>query len=101
MHMTISQFLVWLIIGALAGNVVGRLVTLRKEGLGFWTNILTGMAGAVVGGVIFRVFSIDLGLGDLKIDGEDLVSAFVGSLLCVIGWKIFRKKSGKAAERAS
>jgi hypothetical protein len=48
--MTVSKIIVWLIIGALAGTLAGRLVTFRKQGLGFWTN---------------------LGLGEIKITFED------------------------------
>ena len=88
--MTIGKILVWLIIGALAG----RLVTFSKQGLGFWTNLIIGMAGALVGGVLFWMFRIDLGLGEIKITGEDLVSAFVGSLLCVGAWKLIQKRRG-------
>jgi uncharacterized membrane protein YeaQ/YmgE (transglycosylase-associated protein family) len=68
--MTISKIIVWLIIGALAGTLAGRLVTFSKQGLGFWTN---------------------LGLGEIKITFEDLISAFVGSLLCVGAWWLIRK----------
>jgi uncharacterized membrane protein YeaQ/YmgE (transglycosylase-associated protein family) len=42
------------------------------------------MVGAVVGGLIFRLLHIDLGLGEIKITFEDLISAFVGSVLCII-----------------
>lgn len=48
--MTISKIIVWLIIGALAGTLAGRLVTFGKQGLGFWTN---------------------LGLGEIKITFKD------------------------------
>jgi uncharacterized membrane protein YeaQ/YmgE (transglycosylase-associated protein family) len=92
--MTIGKILVWLIIGALAGTLAGRLVTFSKQGLGFWTNLIMGMAGALVGGVLFWMFRIDLGLGEIKITGEDLVSAFVGSLLCVGAWKFIQKRRG-------
>jgi uncharacterized membrane protein YeaQ/YmgE (transglycosylase-associated protein family) len=92
--MTIGRILVWLITGALAGTLAGRLVTFSKLGLGFWTNLFIGMAGALVGGVLFWLFRIDLGLGEIKITGEDLVSAFVGSLLCVGAWKLIQKRRG-------
>jgi uncharacterized membrane protein YeaQ/YmgE (transglycosylase-associated protein family) len=69
-----SKIIVWLIIGALAG----RLVTFSKQGLGFWTN---------------------LGLGEIKITFEDLISAFVGSLLCVGAWWLIRKRTASANRR--
>jgi hypothetical protein len=34
---------------------------------------------------------IDLGLGEIKITFEELISAFVGSLLCIITWRLIRK----------
>ena len=86
-----GQLVVWLIIGAFSGTYAGRVVTLKREGLGRWTNIAVGMAGAVVGGFLFWLFGINLGLGELKVTFEDLISAFVGSMLCITGWWIFRK----------
>jgi uncharacterized membrane protein YeaQ/YmgE (transglycosylase-associated protein family) len=51
MNLTVGQFIVWLIVGSLAGTLTGRLVTFRKEGLGRWTNLGVGMVGALIGGL--------------------------------------------------
>jgi len=83
------------VVGGLAGNLVGRLVTFKKEGLGRWTNIGVGMVGALIGGLIFKVFHINLGLGDIKITFQDLIAAFLGSLLFVIVWWAVAKFRGK------
>jgi uncharacterized membrane protein YeaQ/YmgE (transglycosylase-associated protein family) len=91
MSIPISKIMVWLIIGALAGTLAGRLMTFTKRGFGLWANIGFGMVGAVVGGLIFRLLHIDLGLGEIKITFEDLISAFAGSLLCIITWRLIRK----------
>jgi uncharacterized membrane protein YeaQ/YmgE (transglycosylase-associated protein family) len=91
--MTISKIIVWLIIGGLAGTLAGRLVTFSKQGLGFWTNLGLGMLGAVVGGGLFWLLGFDLGVGEIKITFEDLISAFVGSLLCVVAWRLIRKRA--------
>ncbi len=96
--MVIGEVIVWLIIGALAGTVAGRLVTFSREGLGKWTNIGVGMLGAVVGGYLFGLFGIDLGLGELKISFEDLISAFVGSLLCIVAWWLIRRTIGRKSK---
>ena len=45
----------------MAGNLAGRLVTLKKEGLGRWTNLGVGMVGALIGGLVFIVFDMDTG----------------------------------------
>jgi uncharacterized membrane protein YeaQ/YmgE (transglycosylase-associated protein family) len=95
MNLTVGQFVVWLIVGALAGNLAGRLVTFKKEGLGRWTNLGVGMVGALIGGLLFRVFHINLGLGEIKVTFEDLIAAFLGSLLFVVIWWIIAKFRGK------
>jgi uncharacterized membrane protein YeaQ/YmgE (transglycosylase-associated protein family) len=65
--MTIGKIIVWLVIGAFAGTLAGRLVTFSKQGLGFWTHLGVGMAGAVVGGFLGqfiglgKVSSFDIG----------------------------------------
>ena len=66
------------------------MVTFRKEGLGRWVNLGVGMVGALVGGFVFNVFHIDLGLGELKLTFEDLLSAFLGSLVLIVAWRIVR-----------
>ncbi len=96
MHLTLGQFIVWLIIGGVAGNLAGRLVTLKKEGLGRWTNLGVGMVGALIGGLVFNVFNINLGgLRDLTISFQDLIAAFLGSLLLIVVWWLVRMFLGK------
>lgn len=95
MNLTIGQLIVWLVVGALAGNLTGRLVTFRKGGLGWWANLGIGMVGALIGGLIFRVFHINLGLGEIKVTFEDLIAAFLGSLLFVVVWWLVTKLKGK------
>ena len=91
MSVPVGEIIVWLIIGALAGTLAGRLMTFSKRGFGLWANVAFGMIGAVVGGLIFRLLHIDLGLGEIKITFEDLISAFVGSVLCIIAWRLIPK----------
>jgi len=95
MNLTVSQLIVWLIVGGLAGTLVGRLVTFKKEGLGFWTNLGVGMVGALIGGMVFRIFNIDLGLGEIRVTFEELIAAFLGSLLFVVAWWLVGKFRGK------
>ena len=95
MSISIGEIIVWLIIGALAGTLAGRLITFTKRGFGFWVNTGVGMLGALVGGFLFRLFHIDLGLGEIKITFEDLISAFAGSLLCIIVCRLIRRNAGQ------
>ena len=93
MELTVSQFIVWLVVGGVAGTLAGMLVTFKKKGLGRWTNLGVGMVGALIGGLVLRVFKINLGLGEIKI--EDLIAAFFGSLLFVAVWWLVAKFRGR------
>jgi uncharacterized membrane protein YeaQ/YmgE (transglycosylase-associated protein family) len=91
----LGPVIVWLIVGGLAGTLAGRLVTFKKEGLGRWTNVAVGLVGALIGVGLFKVFHIDLGLGEIKITFEDLIAAFVGSLLFIVVWRLVGWYIGK------
>ena len=91
MHLTIDKIIVWLIIGGLAGWLTGMLVKRKKKGFGHIYNTIVGLAGALIGGFIFHVFRIDFGIGDISISLKDLVSAFIGSLVFLLGvWWVKR-----------
>ena len=100
MNFTLSELLIWLIVGGLVGSFVGMLVTRKKEGFGHWINLGIGMVGAVIGGIIFNLFKIDLGLGDFAITAEDLISALLGGVLFVAAVWIFQKvRANKKAKQ--
>lgn len=90
--MTVGKIVVWLILGALAGSLAGRVVTFSRSGFGRWINLGFGMLGAVVGGFLFSLLDINLGLGEIKITLEDVISAFLGSLLCILTWWLIRRR---------
>jgi uncharacterized membrane protein YeaQ/YmgE (transglycosylase-associated protein family) len=98
--MNIGQIIVWIIVGGFAGTFAGRAVTLKKEGLGRWTNLVVGMVGAVIGGELFRLFRIDFGLGELKVTFEDLIAAFLGSLLVIFAWRIIARTKVKDPKKS-
>ncbi len=93
MQITLIQIIVWLIVGALAGSLVGKAVKRSREGFGRWTNLGVGLIGAAVGGFLFDLFQIDLGLGELAISFEDLVAAFVGSVIFLAGVRLLGNRS--------
>ncbi len=99
MHVTFGEILIWLIVGGLIGSFVGRLATRSKKGYGRVPNLFLGLVGAVVGGVVFEIFNIDLGLGDMSISFEDLIAAFVGSVLVLaMVWTVRRYRSKERAK---
>jgi uncharacterized membrane protein YeaQ/YmgE (transglycosylase-associated protein family) len=78
---TIDQVIVWIVIGILAGTLVGRLITFKKEGLGLWRNLALGLSGALIGGFLFRMVGIFPELDRFSVSLRDIVAAVIGTLL--------------------
>ena len=88
----VGEIIVWLIVGALAGTLAGMVVKRTKRGFGPLPNLGIGMVGALIGGGIFNLFKIDLGLGQIAVTFEDLLAAFIGSLIVVLVVWIWRRR---------
>jgi uncharacterized membrane protein YeaQ/YmgE (transglycosylase-associated protein family) len=80
MHLNVAQLVVWIVIGALAGTLAGKIMRHEKD---FWANLIIGLIGALLGGFLFDFFKIHLGLGNLNISFDQLLAAFVGSILFI------------------
>ena len=91
MKITWAAIVVWLIVGALAGSLAGMVVKRSKEGFGRVANIGIGLVGALVGGFFFKIFNINLGLRNIVVSFEELVAAFLGSLLFLLVLLLVRK----------
>jgi uncharacterized membrane protein YeaQ/YmgE (transglycosylase-associated protein family) len=94
MSISLSQIIVWLIIGAAGGTLAGALVRWQRAGFGWWTNLGIGLVGALVGGVLFRLFGILPGLDSIAISLRDVVSGVVGSILFLLGLWIWQRWHG-------
>jgi len=78
------EFLLWLLIGALAGFLAGRVM--RGGGFGLLINILVGIAGGWLGGSVLGWFNIVF-FGHIGY----LITAFLGA--CLLLWiiSLFKK----------
>jgi len=94
MQITVSQIVVWIVVGAIAGALVGMAVKRSKAGFGRWANLGIGLVGALIGGGLFRVFNVDLGLGALSISLQDIIAAFLGSLIFLGAVRLARSSRG-------
>jgi len=92
MEISSSEIIVWLVVGALTGPVVGMLAKRSREGYGRWRNLGIGLVGALLGGGLFKLFHIDLGLGSLAISLQDLIAAFLGAMLFLLAVFAIRRK---------
>ena len=94
--MSWTAIITWLIVGALAGSLTGMVVKQKKRGYGALANVGIGLVGALIGGGLFRIFGIDLGLGQISVSAQDLLSAFAGSLLFLGALRLYKKQQKSA-----
>jgi uncharacterized membrane protein YeaQ/YmgE (transglycosylase-associated protein family) len=88
---TLDQFIVWVVVGLVGGSLAGFMITWRRQGLGLWRNMAVGLAGALVGGWLFRLFGIFPGLDKFAISLRDVVAAVVGSLIVLGGFWLWQR----------
>lgn len=78
------SWLWWIIIGAIAGWLAGKLM--RGGGFGLLVNIIVGIAGAIIGGWVFGL----LGISASGILGS-LITALVGAILLLWIISLFKR----------
>lgn len=82
-----------IILGIVAG-FLGRALMPGKDPMGFFMTILLGLAGAVVG---FLIFTELLGIGDNEVfDLGGLIGSIIGVLILLGGYRAFAKKDEPA-----
>ena len=87
MSIGVDQIITWAIIGLLGGSLAGLLIRRERRGFGLTANLGVGLAGALIGGFIFRIFGILPALDRISISLRDIVSALAGALLvCLALW---------------
>jgi uncharacterized membrane protein YeaQ/YmgE (transglycosylase-associated protein family) len=75
-----------IILGIVAG-FVGRLLMPGRDSMGFFATVLLGLAGAVVGWLVFTGL---LGIGDTSMfDLGGLVGAIVGVMLLLGAFRVY------------
>ena len=67
----------WLVVGLVAGWLAGQIM--KGSGFGPVGNLVLGVIGAVVGGVLFRL----VGLGPTNLIGS-VIAATVGAIVFVV-----------------
>jgi uncharacterized membrane protein YeaQ/YmgE (transglycosylase-associated protein family) len=93
---SVDQFIVWLVVGILGGSLAGLVITWERAGFGHLRNLGLGLSGAVVGGLIFRLFGLFPRLDRISISLRDIVAAFLGSLILLAAlwlWQRFKQSA--------
>ena len=93
---SIDQLVVWLVVGLLGGSLAGLITTRNRKGHGLARNLGVGLAGALVGGLLFRGLGIFPGLDKVAISLRDVVAAVAGSLLVLMALWIYQGSRGGA-----
>ena len=90
-----SQLIVWIIVGLLGGSLAGLVRTWDRKGLGLVRNLAVGLAGALVGGLLFRAFGLLTALDKVSISLRDVVAAVVGSLIVLLALWFWQRPEGQ------
>jgi uncharacterized membrane protein YeaQ/YmgE (transglycosylase-associated protein family) len=69
----------WLILGLIAGFVASKLV--NNQGQGFFIDIVLGIVGAVVGGILFSFFGAE---GVTGLNLYSMVVAIIGAIVVLV-----------------
>ena len=84
MEIGVPHLVVWIIVGILAGSVTGMIVKGDRRGFGVFRNLGLGMAGALLGGLLFRIFRLFPNLDKFSLSVRDVISALIGSALVLL-----------------
>jgi uncharacterized membrane protein YeaQ/YmgE (transglycosylase-associated protein family) len=86
--MTIETAIVWLLVGLVSGWLASQLV--RGGGSGAVTDIVVGIVGAFIGGLVFRSAGWHVPFGGYA--GVIFV-AFCGAVILLLVMRLFRRRA--------
>ncbi len=84
--LSIDEVIVWILVGLVAGSLAGR-VALGRD-LGLLGDMVAGVVGAFLGGVLAQLFKIHISIAGSAIISEIAV-AFVGAVLLLFVLRLF------------
>jgi uncharacterized membrane protein YeaQ/YmgE (transglycosylase-associated protein family) len=77
-NVMVESVIAWLIVGAIAGWIAGKVV--RGGGFGLLGNVVVGIIGAVVAGWLLPQLGIALGVGIVRA----IVNAAIGAIVVLV-----------------
>jgi uncharacterized membrane protein YeaQ/YmgE (transglycosylase-associated protein family) len=81
----------WIILGLIAGFIGSKIVD--KQGQGFWLNIVLGIVGALVGGILFDLFGA---AGVTGLNLYSMVVAIIGSIVVLVVYNALTGRRSRA-----
>ena len=92
---TRDEIVAWVIMGILVGGLAGTFSAYGTSGVGRFVNLIFGLIGAFIGGVLASLTQLDFGWGPVLIRYEELLLSFVGAAVIVLFARWLRRRSGK------
>ena len=80
------NFLLWIVLGAIAGWIASMIVGTRGQGI--LTDIVVGVIGAIIGGWVFNQFGAQ---GVTGFNLTSLLVAIVGAVILLAIVRLFRR----------
>lgn len=89
--MTLETFLLWIIIGAVAGFLANAVM---RSGYGLGGDIIIGIVGAFIGGWVFHAMHWHAPFAGIA---GTIVVALVGAVLLLLALRVFRSAQSRRA----
>jgi uncharacterized membrane protein YeaQ/YmgE (transglycosylase-associated protein family) len=80
-----QALILWLIIGAVAGWLAGKIV--EGSGFGLIVDIIVGIVGALIGGWLTGVLGLDIGGGLIS----SIIVAVVGAVILLLVLRLIKR----------
>jgi uncharacterized membrane protein YeaQ/YmgE (transglycosylase-associated protein family) len=90
-----DEIVAWIIMGMLVGSLGGFLSIFRTSSVQRMSDLIIGLIGAFVGGIIASLSQLNLGLGPVLIRYEDLLFSLTGGILLMLGVRFYRARKRK------
>jgi uncharacterized membrane protein YeaQ/YmgE (transglycosylase-associated protein family) len=81
----VESFIIWIIVGAIAGWLAGMVV--KGGGFGLIGDIVVGIVGAVIAGWLLPYLGIALGTGFVAA----VIDAFIGAVILLVIIKLIKR----------
>jgi uncharacterized membrane protein YeaQ/YmgE (transglycosylase-associated protein family) len=83
--MDVQSFIIWLIVGAIAGWLAGMVV--KGGGFGLIGDIVVGIIGGVIAGWLLPYLNISLGTGIVAA----VIDSFIGAVILLVILRLIKR----------
>jgi len=80
------SFLAWIVLGLIAGFIASKIV--NQQGEGIFLDIVLGIVGSIVGGLVFRLFGA---AGVSGVNLYSLIVAVIGAIITLLLYHAVRR----------